>query len=134
MDQSIKGTLFKSAFAGKCPRCGQGKLYKGFLKIADRCETCDLDYSFADSGDGPAVFVMMIVGFLAMGGVLYTEFSYEPPLWLLLLIWLPLTIGLCLAFLYWLKGALIAQQFFTNAMQGQTIGSQDNAAKDDQTE
>ena len=116
------GSLAKSAFTGKCPRCGEGKLYKGFLKIADRCEACDLDYGFADSGDGPAVFVIMIVGFLATGGVLYTEFAYEPPLWLLVGLWGPLTIAMCLAGLYWLKGALIAQQYYTKAEQGQSIG------------
>ncbi|SNY92040.1 Uncharacterized conserved protein, DUF983 family [Cohaesibacter sp. ES.047] len=115
---SNKGSVMKSALSGKCPRCGQGSLYNGFLKIADRCDVCGLDFSFADSGDGPAVFVMTIVGFMAMGGVLYTEFVYEPPLWVLPLIWGPVTIILCLAFLYWLKGALIAQQFLTKAEQG----------------
>ncbi|WP_319530930.1 DUF983 domain-containing protein [uncultured Cohaesibacter sp.] len=119
-----KGSVMTSALKGKCPRCGEGSLYKGFLKIADHCDVCDLDYSFADSGDGPAVFVIMIVGFLATGGVLYTEFTYEPPLWLLLLIWGPLTVILCLAFLYWLKGALIAQQYHTKAEQGRTASEE----------
>ena len=52
---------------GCCPRCGKGKLYKGFLDLAPRCEVCGLDYSFADSGDGPAVFIMMIAGFVIVG-------------------------------------------------------------------
>ena len=114
------GSLIKSAFRGKCPRCGEGKLYQGFLKLSDRCDHCDLDYAFADSGDGPAVFVILIVGFLALGGVLYTEFTYEPPWWMHVIVWGPLTILLCLAFLCWLKGALIAQQYYTKAEQGQT--------------
>ena len=124
------GSVMKSAFSGKCPRCGKGKLYKSFLKLADRCDHCDLDYAFADSGDGPAVFVIMIVGFIATGGVLYTEFTYEPPLWLLVGLWGPLTIILCLAFLYWLKGALIAQQFLTKAEQGQTAEQKTNRSGD----
>lgn len=119
-DPNEGGSVARSAFLGKCPRCGEGKLYAGFLRLADRCETCGFDYGFADSGDGPAVFVIMIVGFLATGGVLYTEFTYEPPLWLLIAIWGPLTVLLCLAFLYWLKGALVAQQYRMKAEQGRT--------------
>lgn len=123
------GSVIKSALRGTCPRCGEGKLYRSFLKLGDRCDHCDLDYGFADSGDGPAVFVIMIVGFIATGGVLYTEFTYEPPLWLLIGLWGPLTVLLCLIFLYWLKGALIAQQFMTKAEQGQTVDQ--NADKRD---
>nr|WP_321462560.1 DUF983 domain-containing protein [uncultured Cohaesibacter sp.] len=127
----FKGSIARTAFAGKCPRCGEGHLYKSFLKIADRCELCEMDYGFIDSGDGPAVFVIMIVGFIATGGLLYTEFTYEPPIWLQALIWLPVTILLCLAFLYWLKGALIAQQYKTNAEQGQRVGDGVNHAEAD---
>nr|WP_321458229.1 DUF983 domain-containing protein [uncultured Cohaesibacter sp.] len=114
-----KGSVARTAFAGKCPRCGEGKLYKSFLKIGDRCDACGLDYGFIDSGDGPAVFVIMIVGFIATGGLLYTEFVYEPPVWVLAVIWAPVAILLCLLFLYWLKGALIGQQYRTKAEQGQ---------------
>jgi uncharacterized protein (DUF983 family) len=116
-----KGTLARTAFGGKCPHCGQGRLYKSFLKLADCCDQCDLDYGFADSGDGPAVFVIMIVGFLATGGVLYTEFTFEPPVWLHVIIWGPLTFILSLLFLYWLKGALIAQQYATRAKPGELV-------------
>ena len=119
MTETSKGSLAKSTFAGKCPRCGEGGLYKGFLKLDDRCDHCQLDYGFADAGDGPAVFVIMIVGFIATGGVLYSEFAFEPRWWVHVLIWGPATIGLSLAFLYWLKGALIAQQYFTKAEPGQ---------------
>ncbi len=115
------GSIARTAFAGKCPRCGKGKLYRSFLKVADKCDVCGLDYGFIDSGDGPAVFVIMIVGFIATGGLLYTEFTYEPPVWLQVIIWAPVAILLCLAFLYWLKGALIAQQYRTKAEQGQRI-------------
>lgn len=119
MSDNPSGSLAKSAFSGKCPRCGEGSLYKSFLKIDDQCRSCGLDYAFADSGDGPAVFVIMIVGFIATGGVLYTEFAYEPPFWLHILLWGPLTTLMCLAGLYWLKGALIAQQYYTHAEPGQ---------------
>nr|WP_319483922.1 DUF983 domain-containing protein [uncultured Cohaesibacter sp.] len=115
------GSIARTALAGKCPRCGKGRLYRSFLKVADRCDVCGLDYAFIDSGDGPAVFVIMIVGFISTGGLLYTEFTYEPPVWLQVIIWAPVAILLCLAFLYWLKGALIAQQYRTKAEQGQRI-------------
>ena len=113
-----QGSLLKTALGGKCPRCGEGRLYQSFLKIAERCEHCGLDFSFADSGDGPAVFVIMIVGFLATGGVLYTEFAYEPPIWLHVLVWGPLTIAMSMFFLHVLKGGLIDQQYRTKAEQG----------------
>lgn len=119
MTEKSRGSLVKSTFAGKCPNCGEGSLYKSFLKLDEQCEHCGLDYGFADAGDGPAVFVIMIVGLIATGGVLYSEFAFEPPWWLHVLIWGPATVGLSLVFLYWLKGALVAQQYFTKAEPGQ---------------
>lgn len=109
---------------GKCPRCGQGRLFAGYLKTADRCKRCHLDFSFIDSGDGPAVFVIFIVGFLAVVGVLMTEVTFTPPIWLNLLIWLPLTVLLCLFFLRPLKGLLIAQQYQRKAAEGH-VGDDD---------
>ena len=67
---------------GRCPRCGKGRLFSGFLTVAPRCEVCGLDYSFADARDGPAVFVMLIIGFIVVGLALWVEVTYSPPLWL----------------------------------------------------
>lgn len=107
-----------AGFAGKCPRCGEGNLFAGYLRVAPRCETCGLDYSFADSADGPAVFLMFIVGFLVVGGALFVEFAYEPPLWLHALLWPLLAAILCLALLRPLKGVMIAQQYARRAEEG----------------
>ena len=63
---------------GRCPRCGQGRLFSGFLTVAPRCEVCGLDYSFADPADGPAIFVMLIIGFVVVGLALWVEVTYEP--------------------------------------------------------
>ncbi len=93
-------------------------MFDGFLQTAERCRRCDLDFSFIDSGDGPAVFVIFIVGFLAVVGVLMTEVIFTPPIWLNMLIWMPLTLVLCLIFLRPLKGLLIAQQYHRKAAQG----------------
>jgi uncharacterized protein (DUF983 family) len=103
---------------GRCPRCGQGKLFKGFIDLAPSCSECHLDYSFADSGDGPAVFVMMLAGAIVVGLALWTEVNYEPPIWVHLVIFLPLTLVVCLGTLRPLKGLLIALQFRNKAEQG----------------
>lgn len=88
---------------------------------------CGLDYSFADSGDGPAVFVIMIVGFIVVGLVLFVELSYQPPIWVHLVLWLPLTILLAGGVLRPLKGLMIALQFRHKAAEGQLdTGKDDN--------
>jgi len=104
---------------GRCPRCGHGHLFRGLVTLRPACEECGLDYSFADSGDGPAVFVILIAGFLALGLVLWIEFTYEPPFWVHALISLPATLAICLGMLRPLKGILIALQYRNKAEQGQ---------------
>ncbi|TCU27816.1 uncharacterized protein (DUF983 family) [Rhizobium azibense] len=108
----------KTGISGCCPRCGQGKLFDGLLSVKPRCAACGLDYSFADSGDGPAVFVILIVGFIVIGSVLWLEVNYSPPIWLHILLFAPLTIALSLAALRWCKGILIAMQYRHNAREG----------------
>ncbi len=103
---------------GRCPRCGKGRLFQGFLTLAPQCRICGLDTEFADSGDGPAVFAMTIVGFIVVGAALGLELAYAPPIWLHMLLWVPLTIGLGLAILRPLKGLLIAQQYARRAEEG----------------
>jgi uncharacterized protein (DUF983 family) len=110
---------FKAGVTCACPRCGQGKLYDGLLKVRPTCMNCGLDYSFADSGDGPAVFVIMIIGFIVVGLALWTEINLSPPLWLHFIIWIPLAIVLSLWLLRVLKSVLIALQYRNNAKQGE---------------
>lgn len=101
-----------------CPRCGEGKLFTGFLTVPPRCEKCGLDYSFADAGDGPAVFIMMIAGFIVVGLALWVEFTYQPPYWVHAVLWIPLTLILTVGLLRPLKGWLIAQQYKHKAREG----------------
>jgi uncharacterized protein (DUF983 family) len=108
----------RTGMRGCCPRCGQGKLFDGVLAVKPRCAACGLDYSFADSGDGPAVFVILIVGFIIIGSVLWLEANYSPPIWLHILLFAPLTIALSLVALRWCKGILIAMQYRHNAREG----------------
>lgn len=103
---------------GRCPRCGQGALFDGLLSPKASCRSCGLDYSFADAGDGPAVFVIMIVGFIVVGLALWLEINYQPPLWLQILLWLPLATILSLAGLRIIKGVLIALQYRNKAEEG----------------
>lgn len=103
---------------GRCPRCGEGTLFDGFLKMRAGCGRCGLDYGFADAGDGPAVFVIMIIGFIVVGLALWMELTFSPPLWLHLVLWTPLTLVLCLALLRMLKGVLITLQYKHNAREG----------------
>jgi uncharacterized protein (DUF983 family) len=101
-----------------CPRCGEGRLFTGFLTVAPKCEKCGLDLAFADSGDGPAVFIMMIAGFIVVGLALWTEVTYSPPYWVHAVLWIPLTLFLTVGLLRPLKGWLIAQQYKHKAREG----------------
>ncbi|HHZ11018.1 MAG TPA: DUF983 domain-containing protein [Rhizobiales bacterium] len=103
---------------GRCPRCGEGRLFSGFLTVGKRCGNCGLDYSFADAGDGPAVFVILLIGFLVVGLALWLEVSYGPPLWLHMLLWIPLTVVSSLVALRVMKGILITLQYRNKAAEG----------------
>lgn len=107
-----------AAIGGHCPRCGRGNLFKNVLNLRERCEACGLDYKFIDTGDGPAVFVIFILGFLMMGGALFVEFRYEPPVWVHVVAWGLLTPLLALVLLRLIKGALIGQQYKHKAEEG----------------
>jgi len=111
-------SAISTGLSGRCPRCGDGHMFKGFLNVAARCEACGLDYSFADAGDGPAVFVTLIAGFLVLGAALAVDVAYEPPLWVYLVFFMPLTLLVCLGLLRPLKGLLIASQYYNKAEPG----------------
>lgn len=104
--------------SGSCPRCGEGRLFSGFLKVAPRCSNCGLDYDFADSGDGPAVFVILLIGFVIVGLALWLEVNVGPPLWVHFVLWTPLIVILSLVALRLSKGLLIALQFRHKAEEG----------------
>lgn len=108
----------KAGLSGRCPRCGEGRLFKGFLTVGERCGNCRLDYSFADAGDGPAVFVILIIGFVVVGLALWMEVSYNPPLWVHFMLWIPLTLVLSLVALRAIKGLLIVLQYRNKAAEG----------------
>ena len=103
---------------GRCPRCGEGRLFHGFLSLRPACERCGLDYGFADAGDGPAVFVILIGGFIVVFAALMTEVVYQPPYWVHAALWLPLILIVTLVPLRLVKGLLIALQYHHKAAEG----------------
>jgi uncharacterized protein (DUF983 family) len=121
MTEKTIDTLVGSIVAGlscACPRCGRGKLFQGFVSLRPRCEVCGLDYSFADSGDGPAVFITFLAGFIVVFAALVTEVVYQPPLWVHAALWLPLILIVTLGPLRPMKALLIALQYHHRAAEG----------------
>lgn len=102
----------------RCPRCGEGKLFKGFLTLKPSCDVCGLDFAFADSGDGPAVFVILLSGALVVGLALGVEIAYQPPYWLHAVLWGPLILIVTLGPLRLIKSLLIALQYHHAASEG----------------
>ena len=104
----------------RCPRCGTGRLFKSFfnLDLEETCASCALSYKFIDTGDGPAVFVIMGLGFIMLGAALILEFTVHPPIWVHGIVWVPATIGLAFGMLRPLKALLIALQYRHKATHG----------------
>jgi uncharacterized protein (DUF983 family) len=109
---------YVTGLTGRCPRCGKGRLFDGYIRLQPRCDSCGLDYAFADAGDGPAVFVILIAGFIVVAMALIVEFVYQPPFWVHAALWAPLILVVTLVPLRLLKGLLIALQFHHKAAEG----------------
>jgi len=117
-------TVTESALRGiacRCPRCGKGKLYAGFLTLAPRCQSCGLDYAFIDAGDGPAVFVILLAGAIVVAAALIVEVKYQPPFWVHAALWLPLILVTTLLPLRSMKSLWFALKFHHSAAKGQLI-------------
>ena len=102
----------ETGLRGRCPRCGQGHLFQGFLTLKSRCEVCGLDYSFADPADGPAFFVICFTSIPAVAVACYIEVAYSPAWWVHALTSIPLILLACLVPLRLLKGWLVNSQYF----------------------
>jgi uncharacterized protein (DUF983 family) len=94
----------------RCPNCGKGPLFRGFLKVVERCEACGFDFSRLNTGDGAAIFIMQIAGGIVVFTALYLQIALNPPIWLMLLIALPTALGLSLGLMQPGKGLMIALQ------------------------
>ena len=101
----------------RCPNCGKGPLYAGFLKVVERCEACGFDFTRLNTGDGAAVFVMQVAGAPVVFGALFVQLAWNPPIWAMLLVALPLVAGLSLGLMRPGKGVMIALQMRNQAGQ-----------------
>ena len=104
-------TAMKRGFSGRCPRCGQGKLFRAFLKVADHCSVCGLDFTPHRADDLPAYLVIIIVGHIVVPAALWIETNYSPEVWLQLAIYLPFTFIASLLLLQPVKGAVVGFQW-----------------------
>lgn len=95
----------------KCPRCGRGSLFGGLLDVRDRCAHCDLDLSPHDTGDGATVFVILILGAVAVGLAIWLEAALEPPIWVHLIVWIPVITIMSIVLLRPFKGILIGMHY-----------------------
>ena len=120
---------FVSGARCACPRCGEGKLFAGFLTLARRCDRCGLDYDFADPADGPAFFVMTGVGLLVTGLWAWWAVAARPPVWEQFALTLPAMLAGCLATLRPAKAWMVAEQFVRKAGEARwsDIGSHGKA-------
>ena len=121
-DRSSLRVPIMRGLAGRCPRCGKGRLFAGFLTLRPRCESCGLDLTFADAADGPAFFVMFFSGFIVAGSALAVEALYSPPFWVHAVLWIPLILITTLVPLRPVKGLLIALQYHHKAAEGRLVG------------
>lgn len=102
---------FAAGLRCRCPRCGTGPLYDGFLTVAESCSHCGLDLRAAASGDGPAVFVMFVVAPVVTGLALWVDAVYAPPMWVHMLLWVPAILGGSVLLLRPFKATLVALQY-----------------------
>jgi uncharacterized protein (DUF983 family) len=109
-------SLAHAAFACRCPRCGEGRLFTGLLSVRPSCPACGLDLSAQDAGDGPAVFVILFLGLIVVSLAAVVEIKFAPPLWLHMVLWTPLILGGAILMLRPLKAGLIALQYKHNLL------------------
>jgi len=114
MDDVCEPTLATALMRGaacRCPACGEGPLFRKFLKVKDRCDVCGEELFHHRADDMPAYIVMSIVGHIVIGLLLWVETSFAPSIWVHIALWVPLTIGLSLALLQPVKGTIVALQW-----------------------
>jgi uncharacterized protein (DUF983 family) len=110
-------SVLSAALRCRCPRCGQGQLFRGILEVRARCEHCDLDLAQSDSGDGAAALVILVLGAMIVALAFWTEFRFSPPLWAHAILWPVVTVPLAIAMIRPTKAALIAMQYHHRATE-----------------
>ncbi len=111
-------TLLQTGLTGACPKCGERTLYANAVKFAPHCPNCGLDYSSFNVGDGPAVFLTLIIGALVVALALTVELTFNPPFWLHIMLWIPFTAAAVIYGLRVAKGMLLASEYRHAAREG----------------
>jgi len=111
-------SIVQAAAKGLCPRCGKPTLFAGWVKFADRCSACGLDFTRFNVGDGPAAFLTLILGAIVVTLAIMLELTLHPPLWLHMMIWIPFTLAGVIASLRLAKGALMSAEYRNAAREG----------------
>lgn len=110
-------SLLQVALTGVCPRCGAGPLFGSWTAFASRCRACWLDLDSFNVGDGPAAFLIFIVGTVLVVGAVTLDLSLSPPWWVHL-VWLPVGAALTVYGLRFAKGLLVALEYRHRAREG----------------
>jgi uncharacterized protein (DUF983 family) len=108
---SILPSPYATGLGERCPACGEGRLFQGFLTVVDHCAICGADLREQDSGDGPVAFITLIAGAIVVMAALVVEVKYGWPVWLHMTVWLPLAAALSVGPMRPLKGLMIALQY-----------------------
>jgi uncharacterized protein (DUF983 family) len=111
-------SIAEAGFKGLCPRCGARTLFDGLIRFASRCRACGLDFDAFNVGDGPAAFLTLIIGAVVSIAAITLELSVSPPVWVHLILWPPVTIGLVIGSLRVAKGLLLASEYRNHAAEG----------------
>ncbi|MDZ3832887.1 MAG: DUF983 domain-containing protein [Sphingopyxis sp.] len=118
--------IWRAALFGLCPECGAPTLFDGPIKFSERCDACGLDYGRYNVGDGPAAFLTLIIGALLIICALFLDFAVQPPLWVHILLWVPLTAAAVVYGLRLGKGALLASEHQRQATEGRAMKDDDD--------
>ena len=118
--QSARLASLRRSLSGACPRCKSRTLFAGWVRFADRCRACGLDFSSFNVGDGPAAFLILVIGAILVVAALVVDGAYSPPWWVHL-VWIPVGVGLTLLGLRWGKALLITQEYLHRAREGRIV-------------
>ncbi len=111
----------QASLRGQCPRCGAAGLFRSAVSFSHRCSQCELDFTQFNVGDGPAAFLIMIVGAIVTIGAVSLQLSLAPPFWVQALIWVPVTAALVIGLLRIAKGALLVLEYRNRAREGRIV-------------
>lgn len=116
--QSAARAVLEAGARGLCPRCGKPAIFAGWIRFAPRCRACGLDLTQFNVGDGPAAFLTLILGTIVVAMAIIVEIKFHPPLWLHMLIWIPVTLAGVIWSLRLAKAALLAAEYRNAAREG----------------